>query len=127
MEAITVSAGKGVSRWTQALLGGAGSSREAGTQTCQQLTHLRKGLRVYPGEDGEPEDSLRLEVFHEALQDQRALQLLEKFIPRRRIIKLLDRLSPGGQMSMANYPRGEKNILALRQKINALLKKHTAC
>ena len=24
---------------------------------------------VYPGEDGEPEDSLRLEVFHEALQD----------------------------------------------------------
>ena len=29
---------------------------------------------VYPGKDGEPEDSLRLEVFHEALQDQRALQ-----------------------------------------------------
>ncbi|MXQ91440.1 hypothetical protein E5288_WYG004667 [Bos mutus] len=50
MEAITVSAGKRVSRWTQALLGGAGSSREAGTQTCQQLTHLRKGLSGQPSQ-----------------------------------------------------------------------------
>jgi hypothetical protein len=79
---------------------------------------------VYPGKAGIPEVSLRLEVFYEALQDQRALQLLESFMPRRRILKMLDKLVPEGKMSMKDYPRGEENVLKLRQKINALLEKY---
>ena len=79
---------------------------------------------VYPGKDGVPEVSLRLEVFYEALQDQRALQLLEKFIPRKRIVKMLDGFVPEGKMSIGNYPRGEENVLKLRKKINSLLKKY---
>ena len=81
---------------------------------------------VYPGKAGIPEVSLRLEVFYEALQDQRALQLLESFMPRRRILKMLDKLVPEGKMSMKDYPRGEENVLKLRQKINALLEKYAA-
>ena len=81
---------------------------------------------VYPGEAGVPEVSLRLEVFYEALQDQRALQLLEKFMPRKRILKMLDKLVPEGKMSMKDYLRGEANVLKLRQKINALLEKYAA-
>ena len=41
-------------------------------------------------------------------------------------MKELDRLSPGGKLSMENYPRGEKNVLAVRAKINQLIRKHFA-
>ena len=81
---------------------------------------------VYPGKNGMPEDSIRHEVFTEGLQDQRALQLLETKMPREKIMKELDKLSPDSKMSMANYPRGEKNMLAVRKKINQLIKKHFA-
>ena len=81
---------------------------------------------VYPGKNGMPEDSIRHEVFTEGLQDQRALQLLETKMPREKIMKELDKLSPDSKMSMANYPRGEKNVLAVRKKINQLIKKHFA-
>ena len=73
-----------------------------------------------------PEDSIRHEVFTEGLQDQRALQLLETKMPREKIMKELDKLSPDSKMSMVNYPRGEKNVLAVRKKINQLIKKHFA-
>ena len=43
---------------------------------------------VYPGEDG-PIVSLRLQVFYEALQDLRALKLLESHIGREKVIELL--------------------------------------
>ena len=79
---------------------------------------------VYPGPGGVPEDSLRHEVFFEALQDQRALQLLEKFMPRKKILALLNKSVSDGKMSMANYPRGEQAVLGLRKKINTLLKKY---
>ena len=78
---------------------------------------------VYPGVDGEPENSLRHEVFFEALQDQRALQLLERFMSRKAIQKMLDKFAPDGKMTMKSYPKGEKNVLAVRKKINTLLKK----
>lgn len=81
---------------------------------------------VYPGKNGVPEDSLRHEVFREALQDQRALQLLEHFMPRERITAMLDRATPGGRMNMSRYPRGEAAVLALRRKIDRLLKKFAA-
>lgn len=82
------------------------------------------GFVVYPGADGKPEDSLRLEVFFHGLQDQRALDLLESLIGRKKVCKLLDQLSPDGKMSMANYPKGEKAVLDLREKINSLIKKN---
>ncbi len=77
---------------------------------------------VYPGKDGVPEDSIRYEVFYEALQDQRALQLLETKLGRARIQKELDKLSPEGKMTISKYPKGEKNVLAVREKINRLIK-----
>lgn len=79
---------------------------------------------VYPKADGTPEESLRLKVFSHALQDQRAMQFLEKLTGRKKVEQLLDKLSPGGKMHMTDYPRGEKNVLSLRQKINLLIKKH---
>src|SRR5699024_3497882 len=44
---------------------------------------------VYPGENG-PIESLRMEVFYEALQDLRAFQLLEKVIGKERVVELIE-------------------------------------
>lgn len=78
---------------------------------------------VYPGKNGVVEDSLRHEVFFEALQDHRALQLLEKFVPRQKILKMLDKFADGGKTRMDKYPRGEEKILSIRKKINDMLKR----
>lgn len=79
---------------------------------------------IYPGQDGEPEDSIRGEVLREALQDQRALQLLERSVPGDRLRQELDKASPGGKMTMASYPRGENAMLELREKINRMIEEH---
>ena len=77
---------------------------------------------VYPGKNGIPEDSIRHEVFYEGLQDQRVLEKLESLIGREKIQKELDRCSPGGKMKMDQYPKGEEAVLALRARINHLLR-----
>ena len=71
---------------------------------------------VYPGKDGKPEDSIRHEVFLEAIQDFRALDTLAALISPEKVRKLLKQWA--GKLSMTEYPRGEKAVLALRHKIN---------
>lgn len=58
---------------------------------------------VYPGENGEPLDSIRHEVFADGLQDLRALRLLEKKIGRERTLAFL-REGRGEVFSMTDYP-----------------------
>ena len=69
-------------------------------------------------------ESIHHEVFFEGIQDLRALRLLESLIGREKIVKLLDKATPEGRMTMMDYPRGEEKTLALRKKINDLIKKN---
>ncbi|MBO7148040.1 MAG: DUF4091 domain-containing protein [Lentisphaeria bacterium] len=78
---------------------------------------------VYPGKNGIPEDSIRAEVFYEALQDQRVLNKLEALVGRETVEKAMNKLSPTGQMRMAEYPKGERSVLNVRATINRMLKK----
>ncbi len=71
---------------------------------------------VYPGEDG-PIDSIRGEVFREALQDQRALQLLEKLQGREKTLKLLEQ-GAGAAITMKRYPRDMDWLLQMRERCN---------
>lgn len=73
---------------------------------------------VYPGFDGKPVYSLHAVLFYEALQDQRALQLLEEKIGREKVEALLEEV---GTLTFSEYPKEEEPILALREKVNALL------
>ena len=82
------------------------------------------GFLVYPGKNGLPEDSIRHEVFFEGLQDQRALLLLEKRIGREQVEQILDSFAPAGCLKMDSYPAGEKQVLALRSKINQLIREN---
>ena len=76
---------------------------------------------VYPGIDG-PHPSLRLKVFHEALQDLRALQYLEQFMEKKEIISMLEDLA-GMELTFSNYPHSAAFILEAREKINDEIRK----
>ena len=72
---------------------------------------------VYPGEDG-PIDSIRAEVFFEALQDQRALQLLERLQGREKTVALLEKGLKRG-ITMEAYPRDAGWLLKMRERVNS--------
>lgn len=70
---------------------------------------------VYPEGEGCTE-SLRLVVFHEALQDFRALCLFESLAGREAAVAFIDRLAPG--MTFREYPRSAEFILNFRKELN---------
>jgi len=72
---------------------------------------------VYPGEDYEPIESLRLLVLREALQDLRALQLLETLTSREAVEALIDNLA-GMHITFKQYPRQAEFLLTLREQVN---------
>jgi len=71
---------------------------------------------VYPGEEG-PLDSIRWEVFREALQDLRACELLESRIGREQVLELLE-AGLEAPLTFRNYPRDSAWLLSKRQEIN---------
>lgn len=74
---------------------------------------------VYPGKNG-PLLSLRALVFQEALQDMRLCALLETYVGRERVIKLIDE-SAGMDLTFSNYPRNSSYLPALHRKIKEQL------
>lgn len=75
---------------------------------------------VYPGEDG-PIGSLRLKVMREALQDMRALQLLEKLEGREAVMALVEK-QVDEPITFSSYPRNAEWLLNLRESINDAIK-----
>ncbi len=70
---------------------------------------------VYPGEKGAIE-SVRSEVFYEALQDMRALTLLSEKIGKDKAIAAIE--AEFGKITFYDYPRGTENMLNLRKFVN---------
>lgn len=73
---------------------------------------------VYPGEDGAIE-SVRSEVFFEALQDIRAMNLLAYEKGKNFVISLLEK--EYGKITFTEYPRKTEDMLNLREIINTEL------
>ena len=73
---------------------------------------------VYPlDEAGEVVCSLRLYVFHDGLQDLRALKLLESLAGREAVDALLQDLD-----GFTKYPRNSTYCLNLRETVNQMIK-----
>ncbi len=71
---------------------------------------------VYPGTKGEPWPSLRQVVFHEAIQDLRALKLCEQLYGREYTMNLLeDGIEP---ITFMSYPHETDYLLRLRRRVN---------
>lgn len=77
---------------------------------------------VYPGEHG-PIESVRMEVLVEALQDLRALQLLESFIGREQVLGILEE-DLGQEINFKRYPTKLEWYLGKREQINSKIKEH---
>ena len=73
---------------------------------------------VYPGEKGAVE-SVRSEVFYEALQDMRALTLLSENIGKSETVALIEK--EFGTITFTDYPRGTEYMLKLRKIISSQL------
>ena len=75
---------------------------------------------VYPGTDG-PWESLRLGIFYDALQDIRALKLLESFIGKEKTVALMEK-AVGEAITFKDYPHSAEALLNLRETVNAKIK-----
>lgn len=73
---------------------------------------------VYPGADGQPEESIRSLVMHMAMQDLRALQWLEALTSRAHVLALLEE-TENGPLTLTEYPRDAAFFTALRERVNA--------
>lgn len=78
---------------------------------------------VYPAPDGTAWESLRLIVFHEALQDQRALELCETLCGRDDVLRLLEE-GLKKPITFSRYPRRASYLLKLRERVNAAIAAH---
>lgn len=75
---------------------------------------------VYPGEDG-PLDSIRWEVFREALQDLRALELLESLVGREKTLQVLEE-GLAEPLTFSRYPSDAEWLLGMRERVNAAIR-----
>ncbi|WP_248925672.1 DUF4091 domain-containing protein [Paenibacillus hamazuiensis] len=71
---------------------------------------------VYPGKDG-PIESIRMEVFYEALQDLRALRLLESLIGREETLRLVEE-GLAEPLTFDQFPQDAEWLLGLRERVN---------
>ena len=74
-------------------------------------------FQVYPGEGGEPEESIRMMVASHAMQDLRALRLLEKLVGREKVLSLIDE-GLSEPVSFTKYPKDSMYLLNLRRRVN---------
>jgi hypothetical protein len=74
---------------------------------------------VYPGDDG-PVLSIRMKVFHEAMQDMRAFELLAGWIGKEEVIRLLES-GAGGGITFRQYPLSAEWLLDKREAVNRLI------
>lgn len=73
---------------------------------------------VYPADNG-ANPSLRLKVFRDGFQDRMALKLLEDKIGKDEVLKLVTNEC---EIDFNHYPHSAEYILALREKVNKMLK-----
>ena len=75
---------------------------------------------VYPAPDGTAFESLRNAVFHDAIQDMRALKLCEQFYGKEYVLELMEKgVNP---ITFNEYPHGEEYILNVREAVNKAVK-----
>lgn len=75
---------------------------------------------VYPGEDGHPVGSIRLETLREAMQDLRALQLYESIAGKEAAVALLEE-GLKQPITFEDYPRSDEWLLSFRERLNRRL------
>lgn len=79
---------------------------------------------VYPGENGEPLESIRYMVFRQALQDMRALEKLEELTGRETVEQLIAEDLPE-PLTLTCYPGDNGYLPGLRRRVNEEIEKRS--
>ena len=75
---------------------------------------------VYPAEDGTAYESTRIIVFHEALEDVRAMKLCESFYGKDRVVAEMEAIF-GQEIKFSHCARSSEVMLAIRARIDELI------
>ena len=75
-------------------------------------------FQVYPGADGNPEESIRMAVTRDAMQDLRAFELLAELKGREFAVELIDEGLECG-ITFSEYPHDADYLMNLRRKVDA--------
>ena len=76
---------------------------------------------VYPGPGGKPEESIRMMMMDEAMNDFRAMKLLEQLAGREAVMKCIES-SPEEIVTFSKYPRSISYMIACRNRINEAIR-----
>ena len=76
---------------------------------------------VYPAPHGKAYESLRIVVFHDALQDMRAMQLCETLYSKDEVVAEIEKIF-GKSLAFDTCATDEKTMLAIRERINEMIK-----
>ena len=76
---------------------------------------------VYPAPHGKVYESLRIVVFHEALQDMRAMKLCESLYSKEEVVAEIEKIF-GKTLAFDTCATSEKTMLAIRERINEMIK-----
>ncbi len=74
---------------------------------------------VYPAPDLTAMESLRIVVFHEALQDLRAMELCAEYYGKDFVVAEIEKIC--GEVAFDRCPTDAKTVLAVRERINELI------
>lgn len=76
---------------------------------------------VYPGKDGQPEDSQRSMLMDEAMANMRAMKYLESLTDRETVLACLGE-EENGELTFKKYPQSSAYLAQVREKVNAAIK-----
>jgi hypothetical protein len=80
---------------------------------------------VYPGKEG-PVNSIRLTVLREAMQDIRALQLLEGLAGKQETIQCLEK-GMNQPITFKSYEKSSNWMIEMRERVNQMIKERKLC
>lgn len=89
------------------------------TSSCDNMFEAGDAFTVYPFKDI-PIPSLRGIIFNEALQDVEVCKLLEKYIGRDAVVKLIDD-EAGMEVTFKEYPRNSEFIPSITKKMKEMI------
>ncbi len=76
---------------------------------------------VYPAPHGQVYESLRIAVFHDALQDMRAMKLCEILYSKEEVVAEIEKIM-GETLAFNVCAKTEATMLAIRERINEMIK-----
>lgn len=83
---------------------------------CEHFTPAGDGFLVYPGDNGEAWESLRLNAMREAMEDIRMLELCESVCGREETVALIQEVN-GGELTFTDFPTDPGFFIRLRDRV----------